>query len=333
MKDHTGKKREKQNNNDDEVSIDNDFEKNEQIKYAKNPNYIKMPDKSNYRMRAHCNPLSEVSMNYPQCPSQVNWSLNYGLAIGNDQVLNRKIYDNTKIYPIDFKQTTNVVIPEATNSILDTIKVNILDIGCGYGGLLFNMSPILNKNDLALGLEIRDKVSNYVGERIKAIRSNSNGDECSNISIIKTNAMKVILNYFYKSQIDRMFFCFADPHFKRYTQRRRIINNYLLQDYGYLLKENGIIYSITDVEDLHNWHVKTLDKSPLYKRIPQDELESDPYLECMKNTDEARKVKRDGKQMFYGAWRRVRTNINSFKSLLEVLSKQEQQDENEDEEN
>lgn len=98
-----------------------------------------------------------------------------------------------------------------------------MDIGCGYGGLLFNLTSILGDRDLALGLEIRDKVSNYVGERIKSIRINSKGNECSNISITKTNAMKVLLNYFYKGQIDKMFFCFADPHFKKYTHRRRII--------------------------------------------------------------------------------------------------------------
>jgi tRNA (guanine-N7-)-methyltransferase len=148
------------------------------------------------------------------------------LLIGNSQELNLKISDNTKNYPTDFKLNKDkAIIPEATHIIKNPLinKVNILDIGCGYGGLLFNLSSIIGKNDLALGLEIRDKVSNYVGERIKAIRNNSNGEECSNISIIKTNAMKVLLNYFYKGQIEKMFFCFADPHFKKYTHRRRII--------------------------------------------------------------------------------------------------------------
>jgi tRNA (guanine-N7-)-methyltransferase len=43
-----------------------------------------------------------------------------------------------------------------------TPYVNIVGVGCGYGGLLFNMSPHFCTNDLALGMEIRDKVTtNY----------------------------------------------------------------------------------------------------------------------------------------------------------------------------
>lgn len=41
--------------------------------------------------------------------------------------------------------------------------------------------------------------------------------------MIRTNTMKLLLNYFYKGQLDKMFFCFADPHFKRYNHRKRII--------------------------------------------------------------------------------------------------------------
>jgi tRNA (guanine-N7-)-methyltransferase len=52
-------------------------------------------------------------------------------------------------------------------------KVNILDVGCGYGGLLFNISPIMDKNSLALGMEIRDRVSNFVSEKIRTLRINS----------------------------------------------------------------------------------------------------------------------------------------------------------------
>lgn len=49
----------------------------------------------------------------------------------------------------------------------------MLDVGCGYGGLLFNMSSVMGKDDLALGMEIRDKVSNFVAEKIRTLRINS----------------------------------------------------------------------------------------------------------------------------------------------------------------
>jgi len=55
--------------------------------------------------------------------------------------------------------------------------VNIVDIGCGYGGLLYNMSPILDSESLALGMEIRDKVSVFVSDKIKTLRVNSGHKE------------------------------------------------------------------------------------------------------------------------------------------------------------
>jgi tRNA (guanine-N7-)-methyltransferase len=39
--------------------------------------------------------------------------------------------------------------------------VTVIDIGCGYGGLLFGLAQIL-PDKLLLGLEIRDKLVNFV---------------------------------------------------------------------------------------------------------------------------------------------------------------------------
>ena len=178
------------------------------------------------------------------------------------------------------------------------------------------MAHNLKNTDLALGLEIRDKVSNFVAERIKAIRINSNEEKCSNISILKTNAMKLLLNYFYKGQISKIFFCFADPHFKKCNHKRRIINKYLLQDYAYVLGIGGILYSITDVEDLHKWHVEIVNSSPCFEKIEQKELENDEYLSYMKDTDEAKKVKKINGEMYYTAWKRIEPKISSFEELV-----------------
>ena len=37
----------------------------------------------------------------------------------------------------------------------------MVDIGCGYGGLMFELSKEFPE-DLIIGMEIRDKVTNYV---------------------------------------------------------------------------------------------------------------------------------------------------------------------------
>ena len=54
---------------------------------------------------------------------------------------------------------------------------------------------------LILGLEIRDKVANYVGEKIHSVRCNSDGQLCSNTAIIRSNAMKTFTNYFKKESV------------------------------------------------------------------------------------------------------------------------------------
>ena len=99
--------------------------------------------------------------------------------------------------------------PESSNNNPNNTKdVTIVDVGCGYGGLLFNMSNFIGEKYLALGMEIRDKVTNFVAERINTYRINSGFKDVNwtllknnNISVIRTNSMKCLLNYFYKDQV------------------------------------------------------------------------------------------------------------------------------------
>jgi len=46
----------------------------------------------------------------------------------------------------------------------------------------------------------------------------------------------------------------------------------LLSEYAYVLRPGGIIYTISDVKDLHLWMVKHLEAHPLFVRIPDEEL-------------------------------------------------------------
>ena len=81
-------------------------------------------------------------------------------------------------------------------------KVEILDVGCGYGGLLVSLSPICDS--LILGLELRTKVAAYVSDRITALRSQF-PDKYKNISILRSNAMKFLPNLFHKHQVHYIF--------------------------------------------------------------------------------------------------------------------------------
>ena len=106
-------------------------------------------------------------------------------------------------------------------------------------------------------MEIRGKLVEFVGQKIQASRESKSG-EFKNISVLRTNSMRHITNYFRKGSLDKIFICFPDPHFKRKNFRRRIINPNFIAEYSYMLKTGGKLYAITDVHDLHLWHEKHL---------------------------------------------------------------------------
>ena len=62
--------------------------------------------------------------------------------------------------------------PHDTTVPLDTKKVEIADIGCGFGGLLISLAPTFPET-LILGMEIRTQVTAYVQDRITALRNQS----------------------------------------------------------------------------------------------------------------------------------------------------------------
>jgi tRNA (guanine-N7-)-methyltransferase len=61
------------------------------------------------------------------------------------------------------------------------------------------LSPMFPES-LILGMEIRVKVSDYVMDRIAALRSQHPG-KYQNIACLRTNAMKYLPNYFNKGQV------------------------------------------------------------------------------------------------------------------------------------
>ena len=99
-----------------------------------------------------------------------------------------------------------------------------------------------------LGMEIRVKVSDFVQERIKALRLLHPG-KYSNVACLRSNAMKYLPCYFEKGQLTKMFFLFPDPHFKKAKHKWRIINETLLAEYAYVLAE-GVGWNL---HELPSW--------------------------------------------------------------------------------
>ncbi|CAH8567452.1 unnamed protein product [Schistosoma turkestanicum] len=131
---------------------------------------IRLPSKRHYRQRAHCNPWSDHTFDYPLKPELMDWDK----LFGSDQASSLSVNNNS----------------------FDPI-VRFLDVGCGYGGLLFSLSTSYPFTR-SVGLEIRLKVCDFVQEKIKALRLKHSG-QYNNVACIRTNAMKFLPNFFHKN--------------------------------------------------------------------------------------------------------------------------------------
>lgn len=196
-----------------------------------------------------------------------------------------------------------------------TKDVTVADIGCGFGGLLIALSPLL-PDELILGmsppppilsnpiqsthfstaqnsgtqlatlagsanmfrfarkspgLEIRTQVTQYVTDRIRALRSTGTTSSTltsspsttttttttyQNISALRANTMKFLPNLFTHAQLTNIFLCFPDPHFKARKHKARIVSSTLCAEYAYVLRPGGLVWTITDVEELSGWMVR-----------------------------------------------------------------------------
>ncbi|KAK7511687.1 putative methyltransferase-domain-containing protein [Phyllosticta citriasiana] len=262
-----------------------------------------LPKKKFYRQRAHANPFSDHMLTYPVAPEHMDWTSLYPAYAVEKQ-------------PQEQSQQQQQQQPESEDAqgarAGDTLSqrriskdVEIADIGCGFGGLLFALAPKL-PDSLLLGLEIRTSVTEFVQEKAKALRiQNASTGQYQNVACLRANTMKFLPNFFRKGQLSKIFLCFPDPHFKARKHKARIVSYTLNSEYAYVLRPGGIVYTITDVEDLHLWMVDHFEKHPSFERISEAELESDVCVEVMKTeTEEGKKVTRNGGKKYVACFRR-----------------------------
>lgn len=156
------------------------------------------------------------------------------------------------------------------------------------------------------GLEIRTQVTEFVQERIKALRSQNLDNLYQNVGCIRANTMKFFPNFFKKAQLSKIFICFPDPHFKARKHKARIVSTTLNSEYAFALKPGGIIYTITDVEDLHLWMVQHLEAHPAFERLSKEEEGADECVEVMLvETEEGKKVARNKGQKYVALFKRL----------------------------
>lgn len=186
-------------------------------------------------------------------------------------------------------------------------------------------------------MEIRVQVTKYVEDRITALRLGATPDDSApststepstntavatasgssnvgrgpyqNVAVLRANAMKFLPNYMSKGSLAKLFFLFPDPHFKARKHKARIISPTLLAEYAYVLRPGGIVYTITDVRDLHEWMCEHLDAFPLFERVEEEQLRKEghgPVLDAVYTaTEEGKKVERNSGEKWLACFRRI----------------------------
>lgn len=177
---------------------------------------------------------------------------------------------------------TGLEIPEDPKSIdwlkhyLNGVQPVFIDIGCGYGKFLTQVASTYTDVNV-LGMEIRDKVVEFVSQLTESL---------PNCSVIKSNALIFLPNYFEPHSLKKIFVLFPDPHFKKRKQKGRIICKQMMQIFKYLLAHDGQLYISTDVIDLFNDMCNVIENSGCFKE--EKDIKDDPLFEmCYKGTDEA----------------------------------------------
>lgn len=254
-----------------------------------------LPKKKFYRQRAHANPFSDHALKYPKSPADMDWAT---------------YYPAYAVSPESAKDESGASATQdegAAASKAITRPVEIADIGCGFGGLLFALAPRF-PDTLLLGMEIRTSVTEYVQEKIRALRlqNASTTPSYQNVACLRANTMKFLPNFFSKAQLGKIFLCFPDPHFKQRKHKARIVSYTLNSEYAYVLRPGGVVYTITDVEDLHLWMVGHFEKHPSFERLSEEEQEGDECVDVMRlETEEGKKVTRNGGKKFVACFRRL----------------------------
>ncbi|KAH3757416.1 trna guanine-n-methyltransferase [Pelomyxa schiedti] len=275
------------------------------------------------RLHAHSNPLADKFFAYPTCPDAADWpSIFPALLPTPTPTPTPTPSSSASAASTTTTQPPPTPLPQQP-MMMSTARGGggggegegeggrawpfFVDIGCGFGGLTVALGTAY-PDCLTLAMEIRVRVVEGVQERITKLRADNPG-QYQNIACIACNCMKNLPHWFHKGRCDKLFILFPDPHFKQSKKRLRIISPMLLSEYAYILREGGMLYTNTDVEDLHKWMVQCLDEHPMFERIPPEQLADDKAYNLIHNvSEESLKVARAGGRKFPAVYRRLPTS-------------------------
>ncbi len=129
---------------------------------------------------------------------------------------------------------------------------DVLDVGCAKANLLLNYAEN-NPNSNILGIEVRVQLTEWLENLIKS-------ENIPNAGVIWYTIVNG-LDFIEAASISKIFYLFPDPWTKQRHKKRRAYNADTLEEYRKVLKIGGELYLATDIEEVHNDHLKLLNRN------------------------------------------------------------------------
>lgn len=151
--------------------------------------------------------------------------------------------------PDNYPPTIDKLAPETL--FLNGKKPNVLDVGCGKAGFLLDYSE-QHPEDNIMGIEVRETIAKWAENFIKS-------EQIPNATVLWYSVING-LHFLDNGTFDKIFYLFPDPWTKRKQIKRRAFIPETLEMYHNLLKPGGKLHLATDVDEVHEYHVKVLQK-------------------------------------------------------------------------
>lgn len=183
---------------------------------------------------------------------------------------------------------------------------DIVDIGCGYGDFVRNVS-LAFPDLLTVGLELRD-IPVVLGQQA-LLDGRANGQN-ENAAILRCNVMKHLPRLLARQSIKFFTIMFPDPQFKASHARRRVISPQLLSEYAYYLIPGGFLFICSDLRDLYLYMHSTIAAHPFFCEVQVKEISGndndshaiETILQLMdKTADAERHMRKDADKTVYKA--------------------------------
>jgi len=132
---------------------------------------------------------------------------------------------------------------------------DMLDIGCGLGRFLLEMSRG-NSDKNILGLEVRQSAVQWIQGVVQ-------GESLANVEALWYSAVNG-LGFIDTGSIEKVFYFFPDPWVKKKHYKRRAFSAELLKEIHRVLKPKGKLYLMTDVPEVDEYQQNVLAESALF---------------------------------------------------------------------